>query len=107
VACYRDDKTHVQFQKGLFKDEQKLFLSEIFRRNDMSQFPNQNKLPLFMFKPLSDFNVIKNLKAETYASASVLSGLPVILLRKSSHIPYFLNYLLKRCFLIMKDKNNL
>jgi hypothetical protein len=55
----------------------------------MTQFPNQNKLPLFMFKPLSDFNVIKIFKDETYASTSVSSRLPVILLRKSSHILNF------------------
>ncbi len=65
----------------------KSFLSIIFQRRDMAQFPNQNKLPLFMFKPLSDFNVIAKLTTETSASASVSWMLPVILLRKSSHIP--------------------
>ena len=53
---------------------------------DMTQFPNQNKLPLFMFKPLFDFNVITKFRAETSASTSVSSRLPVILLHKSSHI---------------------
>jgi hypothetical protein len=48
----------------------------------MTQFPNQNKLCIFMFKPLSDFNVIEIFKDETTASTSVSSKLPVILLRK-------------------------
>jgi hypothetical protein len=52
----------------------------------MTQFPNQNKLSLFMFKPLTDFNVIAKFRAETSASTSVSSRLPVILFRKSSHI---------------------
>jgi len=53
----------------------------------MPRFPNQNKLPLFMFKPLSDFNVMEKFRAETFAATSVSSRLPVILLRKSSHTP--------------------
>jgi hypothetical protein len=56
----------------------------------MTQFPNQNKLPLFMFKPLTDFNVIAKFRAATSASTSVSSRLPVILLHKSSHIPNLL-----------------
>jgi hypothetical protein len=55
----------------------------------MAQFLKQNKLPLFMFKTLSDFNFITKFKAEPSASTSstsVSSGLPVILLKKSSHI---------------------
>jgi hypothetical protein len=41
----------------------------------MAQFPNQNKLPLFMFKPLSDLNVFKIFKAETYASIPKAFGI--------------------------------
>jgi hypothetical protein len=44
-----------------------------------------------MFKHLSDFNVVAKFKAETSASSSVSSRLPVILLQKSSHIPSLLN----------------
>ena len=40
-----------------------------------------------MFKPLSDFNVEAKFEAETPASSSVSSKLPVILLQKSSHTP--------------------
>jgi hypothetical protein len=36
---------------GLFECEQKSLLSKIFRRKDMTQFPDQNELPVFMFKP--------------------------------------------------------
>jgi len=46
-----------------------------------------NKLPVIMFKPFSDFNLVAEFKAETSASSSVSSGLPVILLHKSSHMP--------------------
>jgi hypothetical protein len=41
-----------------------------------------------MFKPSYDFNVVAEFKAETSASSSVSSRLPVILLQKSSHIPH-------------------
>ena len=54
----------------------------------MAQFLNQHKLPVFLFKPLSDFNVIAKFEAETSASSSVSSMLPVILLQKSSHMPH-------------------
>jgi len=53
----------------------------------MTQFPNQNKLTLFMFKSLSHFNVISQFKAEISASTPISSWLPVILLLKLSHIP--------------------
>ena len=43
-----------------------------------------------MFKPISDVNVITQFNAETSASSSVSSRLPVILLRKSNHILYLL-----------------
>jgi hypothetical protein len=43
-----------------------------------------------MFKPMSDVNVITKFNAETSASTSVSSRLPVILLRKSNHILYLL-----------------
>jgi hypothetical protein len=62
---------------------------KILREGYMSQFLNPNELPLIMFKPLSDFNVVAKFKAETSASSSVSSRLPVILLQKSSHIPSF------------------
>ena len=52
----------------------------------MTQFPNQNNLPLFIFNPLADFNVIAKFTAETSASTPVSSKSPVILLQKSSHI---------------------
>ena len=56
-----------------------------------------------MFKPLFDFIVTKIFRAETSASTSVSTRLPVILLRKSSHMPYFLTvrnfYFLKILFL--------
>jgi hypothetical protein len=58
----------------------------------MTRFPKQNKLPLFMFKPLTDFNVIAKFRVETSASTSVSSRLPVILIRKSGHIFYFLQF---------------
>jgi hypothetical protein len=60
-----------------------------------------------MFKPLSDFNVIKIFKAETSASTSVSSRLPVILLQKSGHIRYFptaRNIYLDRC--VLNSGNN-
>jgi len=62
-------------------------LLKILREGYMAQFLNPNKLPLIMFKPLSDFNVVAKYKAETSASSSVSSRLPVILLQKSIHIP--------------------
>jgi len=52
----------------------------------MARFPNQ-KTAVLLFKPLSDFNVNAEFRAETPASSSVSSRLPVILLQKSSHIP--------------------
>jgi hypothetical protein len=55
----------------------------------VARFPNQNKLSLLMVHPLLDFNVTKISEAETSASTSVSFWLPVILLRKSSHTPYF------------------
>ncbi len=39
-----------------------------------------------MFKYLSDFNVVAKFKAETSASSSLSSRLPVILLQKSIYI---------------------
>jgi hypothetical protein len=66
----------------------------------MTQFPNQNKLPHPPSYPplprgdegggVTDFNVIAKFRTETSASISVSSRLPVILLRKSSHIPNLL-----------------
>jgi len=53
----------------------------------MAQFPKQTKLSLFLFKTQSDLNGMEIFKAETSASSSVSSRLPVILLRKVSHIP--------------------
>ena len=60
----------------------------------MAQFPNPNKLPVILFKPLSDFNVVAKFTAETSASSSVSSMLPVILLQKSSHIPQLEQFLI-------------
>ena len=67
----------------------------------MTQFPNQNKLPHPPHIPpcqggmkgggLTDFNVNAKFRAEPSASTSVSSRLPVILLRKSSHILYKVN----------------
>jgi hypothetical protein len=54
----------------------------------MAQFLNQNKLPLLLFKPLFDFSVAAKFKAETSASSSVSSRLPVISLQKASHISH-------------------
>jgi hypothetical protein len=52
----------------------------------MAQFPNQNKLPIFRFNPLFDFNVIVKFRSEASASTSASSNSPVILLQKLSRI---------------------
>ncbi len=48
-----------------------VMLSKIFSAVDTAQFPNQNKLRVFIFKPLSDPYVITKFKDETSASSSV------------------------------------
>jgi len=58
-----------------------------FGFRDMTRFPNQNKLTLFMFKTLFHFSVISQLTTETSASTPISLRLPVILLLKSNHIP--------------------
>jgi len=77
-------------------------LEAVILKTDMTQFPNQNKLPIFMFKPLPDFNVTERFRAETSASTPVSSRSPVILLWKSSHIRYI--YYINNIFIVARVK---
>jgi hypothetical protein len=71
----------------------------------MAQFLKGAKLPLFLYLPLSDYNVITQCIREASASSSASSKLPVISLQKLSNtllISDRLWYLLTRSNLSFK-----